>query len=158
MSDVPVLVSDQRQSPLWRIPQEIRDLIYKSLFLSISLSRDPDPQAGEPVSNSLAIRYVCRRVKLEIGNKWLNYPLFIFHNMEKMRSRLLMLPIDLRREIRFVRVLLTESMGLGPRLGIKQEKTLSEILEQLPGLRLQRLTIVEELGPYPLVEGVSKWS
>ncbi|KAH9909283.1 hypothetical protein F4778DRAFT_776434 [Xylariomycetidae sp. FL2044] len=66
----------QAGSPLYRIPQELRDEIYKFVLCSTRLTHGIRNKNGHqtvirPSKNSFALLRTCRRVHAEIGTSWL---------------------------------------------------------------------------------------
>lgn len=84
-----------------RPPQEIRDEIYRHVWSGTRLSFGSQIRPG---SNSLALRGTCRRMRFEIGDKWLRYTLFDFGGPSIMFYKLAPLPIETISKIRHVRV------------------------------------------------------
>ncbi|KAI3337915.1 hypothetical protein F4824DRAFT_488828 [Ustulina deusta] len=110
-----------------RPPQEIRDEIYRHVWSGTRLSFGSQIRPG---SNSLALRGTCRRMRFEIGDKWLRYTLFDFGGPSIMFYKLAPLPIETISKIRHVRELLPLVFG------------------QLPGLQLDILTVLGDSNPY----------
>ncbi|KAK0610377.1 hypothetical protein B0T17DRAFT_544361 [Bombardia bombarda] len=122
----------QLQSPLFRLPLELRFMIYTFLFSSTRLSWglidywtagnmnpsiiwDGDPSDDDdsiqehtiklfPKENSLVLLRVCHRVRFEIGDTWLKQVLFSFTSPEAVLDKLTAIPRAVLSKIRHLRV------------------------------------------------------
>ncbi|KAK7424067.1 hypothetical protein QQX98_000677 [Neonectria punicea] len=136
----------QEASPLFRIPRELREQIYSQLFSSTRLSHG-EKAAGRigrirvvPAANSLALLRTCRRVREEIGDSWLGRVLFNFEHPEALLDKFTALPHDTIQRIRQVRVRGDTIMLSYPDDDVFYR--LVSALKLLPGLRLDRLTVL----------------
>ncbi|KAK4207280.1 hypothetical protein QBC37DRAFT_299066 [Rhypophila decipiens] len=151
----PILPQDS--SPLFsRIAQEMRDMIYERVLSRTRLSY------GEPSFNrvrvkprpeALALLRTCRRIKAEIGHRWLRHVLFNFEDPLTMMDMLTSFPPSVISEVRHVRVrakpvpLYANDSGLAhadPVIPIRWvcNYPLSYLLKYLPGLQLDVLTVL----------------
>ncbi|KAJ5174779.1 uncharacterized protein N7482_000656 [Penicillium canariense] len=138
------------RSMLLQLPGDIRNQIYTCLFASTRLTFGErritriTRKTMNPAPNSLAILRTCRQVKQEAEALWLGLVLFSFETPESMLDKLSPLPLTTLSEIRHVRVG-GRSLMLQP---IDDDGgvyyRLVWVLKLLPGLRLDKLTI---LGP-----------
>lgn len=140
---------------LWRVPQEIRDLIYEQLFQSTRLSHGYAAMdhviCGEvlitPDPHSLALLRTCRRIRFEIGGRWKRHVLFNFHDIATMMNKLTSIPRETLPELRHVRVRVEISMVLRGRyrdlFSMDLPGSFVHYLNLLPGLRLDTLTILD---------------
>jgi len=129
-----------------RLPQELRDDIYSLLFSCTRLA------FGEraitrlqrvrivPAPNSLALLRTCRRAKEEIGQRWLSQVLFSFEGPESMLDKLAAIPIDVLSMVRYLRVVGNPLVLSWPDDDVFFR--LSKVLKLLPGLRLDKLTVL----------------
>ena len=94
----------QTGSPLFQLPQEIRDQIYAQLFLCtppLHVAKNPirleDPYVRSartlrsdyrPPLDPLALLYTCRRAFTEIGDSWLGSVTFCFEDSNTMLDKL----------------------------------------------------------------------
>ncbi|KAK7427584.1 hypothetical protein QQZ08_005859 [Neonectria magnoliae] len=138
----------QEASPLFRIPRELREQIYSELFSSTRLSHG-EKAAGRigcirvvPAANSLALLRTCRRVRDEIGDSWLGRVLFNFEHPEALLDKLTALPHETIQRIRQVRVRGDTIMLSYPGEDYDVYYRLVSALKLLPGLRLDRLTVL----------------
>ncbi|KAK5654528.1 hypothetical protein OQA88_7157 [Cercophora sp. LCS_1] len=153
----------QDASPLFgRLPQEMRNQIYKELFLSTRLAfgmtkrvripwyEEPRVQWVEtvPARHSLALLRTCRRAKSEIGNSWLGHVTFHFRDTISFVFKLGNIPRETRLRIR--RVIIDpddDSMPWGSIFGFDDANRdgswwlLTALLRLLPGLQLDELTV-----------------
>ncbi|KAJ7364620.1 hypothetical protein DFH08DRAFT_275136 [Mycena albidolilacea] len=133
-----------------QLPPEMRVEIYSHLFFSTRVTWGSNiysltGQRTVPAPNALALLRTCRQVHLEIGRTWLHQILFSFESAQEMLEKLTDIPPATRALIRHVRV-------SGDPLMLLDEDDegvvcycLSQVFTILPGLALDRLTI---LGPY----------
>ena len=140
---------------LWRVPQEIRDLIYEQLFRSTRLSHGyaamDNVICGEvlitPDPHSLALLRTCRRIRFEIGGRWKRHVLFNFHDIATMMNKLTSIPREDLSELRHVRVRAEISLVLRGRyrdlFSMDLPGSFVHYLNLLPGLRLDTLTILD---------------
>jgi hypothetical protein len=140
-------VAPQTDSKLMQLPQEIRDTIYASLFEStrfVSGWRTTGPieqrRLVSATVDALAILRSCRRINAEVGKQWLQQTTFVFEDPDSMLDKLADIPIALRSQIRHVRV-------SGDPLMLSYEEDdvyyrTYQVLELLPGLKLDTLTVL----------------
>lgn len=140
-------IDTQPGSPLLsKLPQEIRDEIYSLVFLTTRIRRGVR-EANQnhprikfvPAPNSLALLYVCRRMKAEIGESWIGQVLFYYEDLRTMLDHLTALP-EIIPKIRHMRV-------PGHPLKIEQgihniQWRLTPLLKLLPGLQLDTLHVL----------------
>lgn len=153
MSAAAADASEQRDSKLMQLPQEIRDQIYEHLFCStrfasgerttgrIESQRIVSAHRGK----ALSILRTCRRIHLEVGREWLHQVLFHFEDPEAMLQKLANISESLRGEIRHVRV-----SGQPLMLSFKEDDIhhrTAQVLKLLPGLKLDVLTILGDKQP-----------
>lgn len=145
----------QHQSLFFRLfPQEIRDQIFAHVFQSTRLSfgikdvatgRKPPFTFVKPSPHSLALISACRRIRNEIGLGWVSMVLFNFLDTWTMSQVLRAVPRYIVRRIRHLRVC---NDPWTPRL---EDQTwfwnLLPIFQLLPGLRLDRLTVLGHQAP-----------
>ncbi|KAK8256149.1 hypothetical protein IWZ00DRAFT_566057 [Phyllosticta capitalensis] len=129
----------QEASMLMQLPQEIRDMIYSELFLSIQISSSGHMDLGT-TPNALALLRTCRRVHSEVGNTWVGKVLFKFGSSRGMLDKLANIPAETLSMIRYMFV-----AGDGLRVPFEEEEVifyrLYEALGLLPGLKLDRLIV-----------------
>ncbi|KAI0012058.1 hypothetical protein F4779DRAFT_570308 [Xylariaceae sp. FL0662B] len=140
----------RQRCPFFQIPQELRNKIYSHLFSSTKLvsAKAPYPESflvcNDIVPSSpdpLAILRTCRQAYYEIGDTWLQGVLLIFANLETMFDKLTALRADALSRIRHLCVV--DSMIYLMRADDSYETcSLSSLLRFLPGLRLDRLTVI----------------
>ncbi|KAI8948039.1 hypothetical protein F4801DRAFT_558463 [Xylaria longipes] len=140
----------QEGSQLFRIPQEVRDLIYAQLFFDTRLShgrrsvgRISDLRIVS-ASNSLAMLTSCRRARAEIGDSWLGWVLFSFEDTETMMTKLAALPIATLSKVHHIRVRGETLMLSWPDGDVHYR--LVHALKLLPGLQLDTLTVLNLYG------------
>ncbi|KAK7977272.1 hypothetical protein PG996_003342 [Apiospora saccharicola] len=146
----------QSNSILFKLPQEIRDKIYRDYFSCgpIQFGQDRESKrrqpANKPRRHHLALLECCRRIRTEIGASWLGYIDLHFGTPEIMLQKLLTIPWPLS-SIRYVQV----SDLMGPMVAARTasrpqaEVFLHEFLRVLEGLRLDKLVVVAGLGHLP---------
>jgi hypothetical protein len=135
-------------SPLLRLPGELREQIYDDLFVStrVSFGQRGIERIGsrnlKPAPHALAVLRMCRRIHEEANPLWLSRILFNFEDVERLLDKLSALPLDTLSQIRHVRTrghtLPLRPPGYGGRLDYR----LVEVLKLLPGLRLDILTVL----------------
>ncbi|KAF7334588.1 hypothetical protein MVEN_02288700 [Mycena venus] len=141
----------QLGSRFMQLPPELRGEIYSHLFLSTRLMWGERAfgrtarQSIRSVSNALTLLRTCRRVNGEIGTTWLQQVLFSFESPEAMLDKLANIPTATRALIRHARV-------SGDPLMLSWEDDsvyyrTSQMLKLLPGLALDRLTILASRVP-----------
>ncbi|RSL41951.1 hypothetical protein CEP54_015657 [Fusarium duplospermum] len=137
----------QKQSMLFRLPQELRLKIYEHLFSSKRLQwhfrKTSHPMRPESTPRqTLALVRTCHRVKDEIGDSWVGQIHLTFRTPEIMLDVLTELPVSTLSKIRHVRVtaepVLTQPPPVRPQTRFY---FISALLKLLPGLRLDTLTI-----------------
>lgn len=147
--------SQESSSFFQKLPPEIRLDIYSHLFGSTRLSfgKRPARIAGKmgsvrlrPAPNSLSLLRVCHRVTDEIGDSWLGQVLFSFEDPKTMLDKLADLDPQALAKFRHMRYLSDDMLTL--KIGVHDgEHTgwrfrLDNVLKLLPGLRLDRLTVI----------------
>lgn len=146
---------EQDSSPLFnKTPGEIRDMIYDQVFAYTRLSygekriRVSDSVKVKPAPHALALLRTCRRVKEEIGDRWLRQVLLSFADPYAMLDKLTALPDRLLSQVRHVRVR-GESIVLSwPGELYDSFHRLSHGLKLIPGLKLDTLTVLSFMpGP-----------
>ncbi|KAL2276570.1 hypothetical protein FJTKL_00745 [Diaporthe vaccinii] len=138
-----------------KLPPEIRLDIYDHPFGSTRLSfgKRPARIAGKmgnvhlrPAPNSLSLLRVCRRVTDEIGDSWLGQVLFSFEDPKTMLDKLADLDPQALAKLRHMRYLSDDMLTFKIRVDDGQHTgwrfRLDNVLKLLPGLRLDRLTVV----------------
>ena len=148
----------QMQCGMMRLSQELRDKIYADVFCSTAFRgdryMDPDHVIDHrlPVSSttSLALLRTCRRVRDEIGNTWIRQSCFSFKDPESLLDRLAGIPIDVRGQIRHMR-LTDDLLVVVKSEGDVDEHQLiyrtAQVLKLLPGLKLDTLTVYGMISP-----------
>jgi hypothetical protein len=145
-----------------RLPQEMRNRIYRQVFSSTrfnsGLSMDAPGPFGiflvRPPPNGLSLLLTCRRAHLEIGDSWLRHVLFIFQDAYTMLDTLSALPIDKLSQIRHLRVRGDTLKLFFPSTRVTY--CLAEIFKLLPGLQLDQLTVIGSFcTPYVKYETIS---
>lgn len=141
---------------LWRLPRELRDLIYLHLFCSTRLShgiseiveQDFEYSCVEPSGNSLAVLRTCGTVKNDIGDRWMSQVLFNFEDVETMMNMLTGIPHEKLAKIRHLRVrgsIFREWLPVGRRIVLLPgfQYSLAHYMSLIPGLRLDTLTVLD---------------
>ncbi|RYP09133.1 hypothetical protein DL765_008558 [Monosporascus sp. GIB2] len=140
----------QLSSPLFRLPQELRDQVYSYLFARTRISHGErqDPSGDRrlrirPSPHGLAILRACRRASYEIGDRWLGEVTFNFEDQVTMLDALTALPAEKLSKMRHLRVR-GRKLELGFRGGsnFRACYSLASTLKLLPGLRLDTLTVL----------------
>lgn len=140
-----------------KLPTEMRLNVYSHLFFSTRLSlgrrqvhfRDKLSHVRiRTAPNSLSLLRVCRRVSYEIGDSWLGQVLFSFEDPETMLDKLADLKPRTLGRLRHMRYSGERKLMLPLRADDGNHKMctygLCEILKLLPGLCLDRLTVLSE--------------
>ncbi|KAJ7221954.1 hypothetical protein B0H12DRAFT_1031339 [Mycena haematopus] len=143
-----------------KLPLEIRLEIYSHLFFSTRLVYGERALgrigrrriASAP--NAITILRTCRQISAEIGTTWLHQILFCFESPEAMLNKLASIPIATRALVRHVRV-------SGDPLMMSWEEDdvyyrTHQVLKLLPGLALDRLTILASRVPEVSYETLDK--
>jgi hypothetical protein len=143
-------VTPQSASMFLQLPGELRNHIYTYLFTSTRLGfgrRSIGGRASQwikPAPNSLAVLRTCRLIKQEAGILWLGQVLFSFEATEDMLDKLCELPPTTLAQIRRVRIGSSGPVVMQPRH--YEDDVFYRIvwvLKLLPGLRLDRLTVLD---------------
>ncbi|RMJ14400.1 hypothetical protein CDV36_005952 [Fusarium kuroshium] len=162
----------QRQSTLFRLPQELRLKIYEYIFSPKRLQwrfrkSGPAARPKNKPRHTLALIQTCRRVRDDLGDSWLSQVHLTFRKPDIMLDMLTELPVSSLSSIRHVRVT-AESVLTQPPPGRTRTELyfLSALLKLLPGLRLDTLT-VQATSPFltfagseivdELISGSSGW-
>lgn len=136
------------------LPHEIRLEIYSQVFYSTRLSfgkRFGTSRTGtyvtlHPAPTSLSLLRVCRRINSEIGHSWIGQVLLSFEDAETMLGKLSALEPSVLTKLRYMRVSGSPpSLWLGGDTGTIRHGW-PNMLKVLPGLCLQRLTIVGDVS------------
>ncbi|KAI1326515.1 hypothetical protein F5Y16DRAFT_421820 [Xylariaceae sp. FL0255] len=144
-------VHTQGCSPLWKIPQELRDMVYAHLFLDTRLSFGTIKKTRieiTPAKNSLAFLRTCRRANSEVGDTWLSQVLFNFEGAVTMMDKLAALPSSKMSKIRHIRLRGDMVTLYGDRDNFFYSYALVSVLKLLPSLNLDTLTVLTEDGDY----------
>ncbi|KAJ7191850.1 hypothetical protein GGX14DRAFT_701502 [Mycena pura] len=133
------------------LPREMRGEIYPHLFFSTrlvwgerSLGRISRLRITS-APNSLALLRTCRQIHAEIGTSWLQQVLFVFEDPNSMLDKLANIPSTTLALIQHARI-------SGDPLMLSWEDDdvyyrTSQALKLLPGLALDRLTVLGTRGP-----------
>jgi hypothetical protein len=149
-----------------QIPCELRDQIYVCLFASTRITFGKKSTSRiitktmKPAPNSLAILRTCRQINQEAGAFWLGHVLFNFEHPEDLLDKLSILPPTTLSQIRHLRTsgrpLMLQPIGYDDDVYYR----LVWALKLLPGLRLDRLTVLGwsrgEIG-YDTLDGLIKY-
>ncbi|KAL7929358.1 hypothetical protein V8C35DRAFT_315793 [Trichoderma chlorosporum] len=135
----------QSQSPLMRLPQELRLMIYGHLFSSTRFTSGP--RCGSdfvirhyvPAPHGLALLRSCRQAYVEIGKSWVGQVQFCFEAVTAMVDKLADIPLETRSLIRHIRVSAHPMMVQYS--GFFEEYDTDQLLKLLPGLKLDVLTV-----------------
>jgi hypothetical protein len=155
----------QISSTLLQLPRELRDQIYTCLFASIRLTFGKratsriTTKTMKPATNALAILRACRQINQEAGPLWLGQILFSFENPEDLLDKLSALASTTLSQIRHVRTggcpLMLQPIEDDDDVYYR----LVWVLKLLPGLRLDKLTVLGYSGgeiAYDTLEGLIK--
>lgn len=146
--------NQQDSSPFFqKLPPELRLEVYSHLFSNTRLSFGERKTDGaglrlRPASNSLSLLRVCRRVSDEVGDSWLGQVLFSFEDPETMLDKLADLGPQTLAKLRHMRYSNEHPLELTTRDEDPYDfyrscrYKLSRILKLLPGLCLDRLTVL----------------
>ncbi|KAL7811368.1 hypothetical protein V8C26DRAFT_222840 [Trichoderma gracile] len=138
--------SAQAQSPLMRLPQELRSSIYSLLFSSTRftsgrrLMSDWTVRDISPAPQGLAILLCCRRAYSEIGKTWISQVLFCFETPTAMLKKLANISLETRSLVRHVRVS-GHYMKVTYNNKVTELYMTHQVLKLLPGLKLDKLTV-----------------
>ncbi|KAK5625382.1 hypothetical protein RRF57_001098 [Xylaria bambusicola] len=124
----------QSTSTFFRLPTELRVMICDHLFYDTIFT-------VRPREDYLALLRTCQRLEAEIDDRWMRCVLFHFHDGKEMLQTLARLSTHELSKIRYVSV---QDDTRGHR-SVGYE-ALPAVLEQLPGLQLNRLTVLNESG------------
>lgn len=105
----------------------------------------------KPSSLSLALLRTCRRIRHEIGDRWMNMVLFDFDDTVSMLDKLTTLPATIISKLRHMRVGIspTELNWYLVRLNrVMVNYSLTSTLKLVPSLRLDTLTVVSYTDGY----------
>ncbi|KAK4110951.1 hypothetical protein N656DRAFT_735016, partial [Canariomyces notabilis] len=133
-----------------QLPQELRDQIYSIVFFSTRFASGQrnitsiTSQRILPAPNGLALLRTCRRVYSEIGRNWLGQVLFHFEKPVWMLDKLANLDRETLSSIRYMRVVGDPVMLCRDEDDVSYR--LSATLKLLPGLKLDRLTVLGTRG------------
>ncbi|KAI1274300.1 hypothetical protein F5Y07DRAFT_410470 [Xylaria sp. FL0933] len=126
----------QSSSIFFLLPTELRIEVYRRLFSATRLT------FGEwirPKANSLALLRACRRIEAEIDDMWIGHVLFNFCSYKSIYDKLISLSIHITSKIRHIRVVdQRHPYSTWP----AKANHLPVVLQQIPGLKLDRLTIL----------------
>ncbi|KAJ7142950.1 hypothetical protein C8R44DRAFT_827603 [Mycena epipterygia] len=138
-------------SPFMQLPLELRLEIYSHFFFSTRLAWGEralgrtERQRITHAPNALALLRTCRQVRAEVRTTWLQQVLFSFESPEAMLDKLANIPTTTLKLIRHARVSGTPLM-----LSWEDDSVYyrtSQALKLLPGLALERLTVLGVRGP-----------
>ncbi|OIW32600.1 hypothetical protein CONLIGDRAFT_642300 [Coniochaeta ligniaria NRRL 30616] len=145
----------QRQSRLFRLPQELRDQIYYHVFSTTELVFDGRPSADRRLGKKrraagrmkshvekenisrLGLLRVCRRIRDENAERWIGQVWFSFYNLRDLQRVMTAVPPEKLSKIRFMRVLCPSTETYGNLFHC----TLDTVFATLPGLRLDKLVV-----------------
>jgi hypothetical protein len=153
----------QPESPLLRLPGELREQIYDFLFVStrVTFGERSTGRIGrrtlKPAPHSLALLRVCRQIYKECKYFWLSRVLFNFESVESLLDKLSPLPLATLSQIRHVRTRGDTLMLSPPDADDDVYYRLVWALKLLPGLQLDTLTVLGQTqGPldYETLEGL----
>ncbi|KAI0116107.1 hypothetical protein F4776DRAFT_673821 [Hypoxylon sp. NC0597] len=156
-----------------KLTPKIRSRIYDFVFFSTRLTWGRRV-TGEGISDfvemkrpsrSLALLRTCKKIREEIGDSWIQKVLFNFEEPEDMLDILTAIPRETLSKVRHVRVRGNQmSLDYYERMGDGLTYDLTDLLELLPGLRLDRLTVLgigdagEDLSTLnTLIKGSNGW-
>ena len=150
-----------------QIPRELRDKIYSCLFASTRITFGKrnisriTTKTMKPAPSALAILRTCRQINQEAGPLWLGHVLFSFENPEDLLDKLSTLPSITLSQIRHVctggRLLMLQPSGADNDVYCYK---LVWVLKLLPGLRLDKLTVLGPSGgkvAYDILEELIKY-
>ncbi|KAK3366370.1 hypothetical protein B0H63DRAFT_377760, partial [Podospora didyma] len=133
----------QRQSPFYRIPQELRDEIYSTVFYSTRISYGYQNRWSvsklwvRPAPYSLAILRLCRRMNLEIRNSWLSKVLIFFLDPWTMFVKLKSLPVEVLYNLKHLHLVIDDQFYLVAPVIPNFDK----LFNRITGMHLKTLTI-----------------
>lgn len=125
----------QTDSPLFRLPPELRGLIAQHLFSSTTLYFSYYPFLS-PIPNPLSLLRTCRRAYNELGDTWLCHALLDFSDPQTMLNELDTLGREVIARMRHVYVGSSHLRVFGAEL-----LGCADALDLLPGLQLDTLTV-----------------
>ncbi|KAJ3547096.1 hypothetical protein NM208_g1686 [Fusarium decemcellulare] len=150
----------QSGSILFRLPPEIRLMIFSQLFHStrvvfrsrtytqgVQTRKRSDP-------NVLAMIRTCHQARDEVGDTWVGQILFCFPAQAEMLDVLAPLHPKILGKIRYVRVFLRVSLQVCPSWGYVKVHP-AAVLRLLPCLRLDTLTIIGFDEPEDMYNAIS---
>lgn len=138
----------QPDSPLLRLPGELREQIYDFLFVStrVTFGERSTGRIGrktlKPAPHSLALLRVCRQIYKEGKSFWLGRVLFNFENVESLLDKLSQLSLATLSQIRHIRTRGHPLMLTPPDSDDDVYYRLVWALKLLPGLQLETLTVL----------------
>ncbi|USW55627.1 hypothetical protein Slin15195_G089460 [Septoria linicola] len=133
---------------LQKLPQELRDEVYDLVFSStrfcfgertvsrIGTRRVVSANRGR----SLSLLRTCHQIHDEVGQKWLHQALFIFENPEALLDKLTPLSVSTLSQIKHMRIS-GDTMMVSWGYDDVYYRT-AQVLKLLPGLNLDRLTVM----------------
>lgn len=101
-----------------------------------------------PAPNSLALLRICSRVNGEIGDKWLSQVLFSFEDVGTMLDKLTNLDQKTLAKLRYMRFSEQGMIRVPSPGGSEHGYGLTHFLKLLPGLCLDRLTVLRPTGTH----------
>ncbi|KAF2640944.1 hypothetical protein P280DRAFT_549718 [Massarina eburnea CBS 473.64] len=155
---------------LLRLPRELRDEIYSSLFNSTHLSyrrRDTSKAAIKAsvyithTTNTLALLRTCRQINAETRDTWIKRVTFVFDDQHAAIQKLASLPTTTVSQIR--KVLMFDN-GISWHLYDTNQGTwpntllLSMFISFIPGIHLDTLTIFDDRSRQPTMNLLQSWS
>lgn len=148
-----------------QIPRELRDQIYVCLFASTRitfgkrLTSLSTKKTMKPAPNALAILRTCRQINQEARAFWLGHVLFNFEHVGDLLDKLSILPPTTLSQIRHLRTSARLLMLVQLDTTMRCIYTLTWALKLLPGLRLDRLTVLawSDEFAYNTLDGLIKY-
>jgi hypothetical protein len=138
----------QPESPLLRLPGELREQIYDFLFVStrVTFGERSTGRIGrktlKPAPHSLALLRVCRQIYKEGKSFWLGRVLFNFENVESLLDKLSQLSLTTLSQIRHIHTRGHTLMLTPPDSDDDVYYRLVWALKLLPSLQLEALTVL----------------
>lgn len=131
-------IDPQSGSLLFRMPAEVRRIIFAHVFASARRDWDMAPW---PTPNPLGLALTCRRAYSEVGSDWHRNAVLDFPCKDAMLDRLGSLPQDMLQNIRHVHVMIPPFMVRGSWITGAPPYSPDTLTATLPELRLDTLTV-----------------
>ncbi|RDW57844.1 uncharacterized protein DSM5745_11362 [Aspergillus mulundensis] len=146
------------------LPPEIRLIIYRDHFTSKKLKFRRLPKwptyykLEKPALDNLALLYTCKLVNHEARNLWLGQVTFVFRVVEDMLKTFSPLPMETLSRIRYANVkgYSFTPIALSARI-FPQTYHIPFVLNLLPGLRLDTLTVIAVQYPEYLYDTITEF-